>query len=57
MKKTHRILEFTLAYRLTQGWGFAEQKWLPVLKHNDTSSVRRALDVGCGPGTNAAHFS
>jgi SAM-dependent methyltransferase len=26
------------------------------LAHNDLRSVRRVLDVGCGPGTNTRHF-
>jgi SAM-dependent methyltransferase len=36
---------------------FAEQKFLPVSAHNDLGRVRRVLDVGCGPGTNADHFA
>ena len=27
-----------------------------MLRHNDLGSVRRVLDVGCGPGTNTHHF-
>ena len=36
---------------------FAEQKFSPISAHNDLSRVRRVLDVGCGPGTNAGHFA
>lgn len=45
-----------LIYRLWMG-PFAEQKFLPILAHNDMNRVRRVLDVGCGPGTNAGHFA
>ena len=51
-----RILEHTVAYRLWQA-PFAEQKLLPVLKHNDLTRVRRVLDVACGPGTNTGYFA
>ncbi len=50
-----RILEQPLSYRLWQA-PFAEAKFAPVLRHNDLGAVERVLDVGCGPGTNAAHF-
>ena len=36
---------------------FAEQKLVPLKAHNNLSGVRRVLDVGCGPGTNTAHFT
>src|SRR6202040_4264101 len=36
---------------------FAEKKLEPLRRHNDVSKVSRVLDVGCGPGTNARHFS
>ncbi len=36
---------------------FAEQKFAPVSAHNDLGRARRVLDVGCGPGTNAGHFT
>jgi SAM-dependent methyltransferase len=50
-----RIIEHELPYRLWQA-PFAEDKFSPVLAHNDLASARRVLDVGCGPGTNAHHF-
>lgn len=50
-----RILDHTWAYRLWQA-PFAEQKLAPVLAYNDLRTVRRVLDVGCGPGTNTHHF-
>jgi SAM-dependent methyltransferase len=48
-------MEHTLVYRLWQA-PFAERKLAPMLRHTDLSRVRRVLDVGCGPGTNARHF-
>jgi len=56
MSVTENILEHTFVYRTWQA-PFVEQKFAPVLEHNDLSSVCRVLDVGCGPGTNTAHFS
>jgi trans-aconitate methyltransferase len=50
------LLEHTLVYRLWQA-PFAEKKFAPVLANNDLRSVRRVLDVGCGPGTNTMHFT
>ena len=47
--------EYTLIYRLWQA-PFAERKLEPVFRHNDRATIRRVLDVGCGPGTNARHF-
>lgn len=49
-------MENTLLYRLWQA-PFAERKLAPFLADNDPRAVRRVLDVGCGPGTNAAHFT
>ena len=36
---------------------FADKKFAPIFRHNDLAQVRRVLDVGCGPGTNARHFA
>ncbi len=49
------LFEIPWVYRTWQA-PFHEQKLAPILRHNDLSSVRRILDVGCGPGTNAPHF-
>lgn len=55
MALKNRLLASPLAYRLWQA-PFAERKLAPVLACNDLQRVRRVLDVGCGPGTNARHF-
>lgn len=36
---------------------FVASKLGPVWRHNDRASIRRVLDVGCGPGTNSAEFA
>src|ERR1700759_4909030 len=51
-----RIMEMPLAYRLVQT-PFTKKKLAPVLAHNDLHTVRRVLDVGCGPGTNTSLFT
>lgn len=48
-------MENTLVYRIWQA-PFAEKKLAPVLARADLGKIRRVLDVGCGPGTNARHF-
>jgi SAM-dependent methyltransferase len=50
------LLERSLVYRAWQA-PFAERKLAPLRAHNDLSRIRRVLDVGCGPGTNAPHFA
>jgi SAM-dependent methyltransferase len=50
------LMNYTWAYRAWQA-PFADAKLRPFFAHNDLSSVRRVLDVGCGPGTNARHFA
>jgi SAM-dependent methyltransferase len=36
---------------------FVASKLSPVWRHSDRASVRRVLDVGCGPGTNSSAFA
>lgn len=55
IKRASRVMEHDLAYRAWQA-PFAEQKFAPVRAANDMGAVRRVLDVGCGPGTNAHWF-
>lgn len=55
MGLSDHIIEHELPYRLWQA-PFAEDKFSPILAHNDLQYVRRVLDVGCGPGTNTHHF-
>ena len=50
-----RLLENQLVYRLWQA-PFVAQKLAPMFRANDPRAFRRVLDVGCGPGTNTAHF-
>ena len=56
MSPLDAIMESPTVYRLWQA-PFAEDKFAPILAHNDLSQARAVLDVGCGPGTNAHHFS
>jgi len=50
------IMRQPVVYRLWMA-PWAEKKFAPVAARNDMSRVRRVLDVGCGPGTNADYFS
>lgn len=51
------LLEKPLVYRAWQA-PFVGEKLAPVLRNSDgLASVRRILDVGCGPGTNAPRFA
>ena len=56
MSALDRLMENVHVYRLWQA-PFAEQKFAPVVRHNDLRQVTAALDLGCGPGTNARHFA
>lgn len=56
MSLVDTILSNPLAYRLWQV-PFAGRKLEPIAAHNDLKSIRRVLDVGCGPGTNAPTFA
>ena len=51
-----RLLEHPTVYSAWQA-PFAAQKFAPVERWLREHKVRRVLDVGCGAGTNAAHFS
>lgn len=55
MKVRSHFLDNAWVYRIWQA-PYAERKLRPMLKHNDLSAIKRVLDVGCGPGTNAPHF-
>jgi SAM-dependent methyltransferase len=55
-KRLSRVMDNTLAYRAWQA-PFAERKLAPLFAHGGLAGVRRVLDVGCGPGTNARHFA
>ncbi|HEY2121474.1 MAG TPA: class I SAM-dependent methyltransferase [Candidatus Acidoferrum sp.] len=50
------IMRQPIVYRLWMA-PFAKKKFAPIVARNDMSRVRRVLDVGCGPGTNANYFS
>ncbi len=50
------LLEHSFVYRAWQA-PFADQKFAPILAHNNLKGARRVLDVACGPGTNAGHFA
>jgi SAM-dependent methyltransferase len=51
-----RLLERSLVYRAVQA-PLVAQKLRPLREHGELSTVRRVLDVGCGPGTNAPMFA
>jgi len=51
-----RLFEVPLVYGTLQA-PFADNKLKPFLKRVDLSQVKRVLDVGCGPGTNARAFA
>jgi SAM-dependent methyltransferase len=55
MNLKDHLLEQTIVYSLWQA-PFVAEKLGPVWKHNDLRTVRRVLDVGCGPGTNSQYF-
>jgi SAM-dependent methyltransferase len=55
MRLPAHVLGGASAYRLWQA-PFAGQKFAPIARHNHLGTVRRVLDVGCGPGTNTRYF-
>jgi SAM-dependent methyltransferase len=50
-----RILEHPAVYAAWQA-PFVSQKFAPVERRIKNRTIRRILDVGCGPGTNAPRF-
>ena len=50
-----QVLEHPTIYSHWQA-PFVAQKFAPAERHMRQGTVRRVLDVGCGPGTNAARF-
>jgi SAM-dependent methyltransferase len=55
-KLVDRFLEHPFVYRVWQA-PFVDEKFAPVERHLRLGTLRRVLDVGCGPGTNAARFA
>lgn len=55
-RATDRLLELPLVYQAWQA-PFATAKLKPFLKYVEVQRIRRVLDVGCGPGTNARVFA
>ncbi len=51
-----RLWDLSLVYRAWQ-LPFERQKFAPVGRFLKDADVRSVLDVGCGPGTNAAQFA
>ena len=51
-----RVMEQPWVYRVWQA-PFADSKFHPVQRALEQHPARRVLDVGCGPGTNAARFA
>jgi SAM-dependent methyltransferase len=49
------MLEWPLVYGILQA-PFATAKLQPFLRNVDVAALKRVLDVGCGPGTNAPVF-
>ncbi len=50
-----RLLEHPMVYAASQA-PFVEEKFAVIERHLRHQQVRRVLDVGCGPGTNATRF-
>jgi SAM-dependent methyltransferase len=55
-RATDRLLELPLVYQAWQA-PFASAKLKPFVEHAGLARMRRVLDVGCGPGTNARVFA
>lgn len=50
------LMENTAAYRLWQ-LPWARKKFAPITANNNLATIRRVLDVGCGPGTNSGFLA
>ena len=50
-----RLWDLSAVYRAWQ-LPFERQKFAPVGRFLEKADMRSVLDVGCGPGTNAAKF-
>lgn len=55
MRTRERLLEHPAIYSAWQA-PFVAQKFAPVERKIRHDEIRRVLDVGCGPGTNAGRF-
>jgi len=56
MKLSDHPLEQPLLFSLSR-LPFIRQKFTHISKQADFAKIRQAVDVGCGPGTNALNFS
>lgn len=56
MRVIDRIMEHPAVYAAWQA-PFVAQKFAPVERRLKEQNIRRILDVGCGPGTNAPRFA
>lgn len=55
LRRISDVLDSPRVYELWQT-PFAAGKMRPLARHNHLPSIGRVLEVGCGPGTNAAYF-
>lgn len=56
MRAFDYLLEQPRLFNLSQ-IPFTRQKFDRILRHSDLKNARNVLDVGCGAGSNTAHFS
>lgn len=55
-RSADRLLESPIVYSTLQA-PFAQRKLRPFLEQVDPARLKRVLDIGCGPGTNAPVFA